>query len=398
MTWDLLLAGGEPFDVAVTDGVIAAVGPDLPRDARVVAEVSGRLVTPGLIDLHTHVGPGYWGIDPDPIAWRTGVTTWVDAGSTGAYTVELLRRAFHEVRVPVLLNISAVGLAGRTGESRDLSNCDVPLAVDTVQQHRSLIRGIKVRVDRDTVGDNGVEPLRRGIAVGETCDIPVMVHIGTTPPALDEVLDLLRPGDIMTHCASGLASPLGPAVRAAVDRGVLLDLGHGSGAFAFDVLERQLDLGLAPHTVSTDLHCRSLPGPVFDLPTTMAKLLAVGVPLADVLHAVTAAPARALGLPGGSLDVGAPADLAVFDVRAEEHEVVDSHLQVRTAPVRLVNVATYVGGRLLPPAYPAGPPPWVSLTPAQRDALARRSRALRDLLDHPLVDASGLAEQFPRNP
>ena len=398
MTYDLLLAGGEPFDVAVTGGVISAVGPALPRDARVVADVSGHLVTPGLIDLHTHVGPGYWGIDPAPIAWRTGVTTWVDAGSTGAYTFDLLRRAGHAVRVPVLLNISAIGLTGRTGESRDLTNCDVPLAVDTVQQHRSLIHGLKVRIDRETVGDHGVEPLRRGLAVADACGVPVMVHIGTTPPALDEVLDLLRPGDIMTHCASGLASPLGPAVRAAVDRGVRLDLGHGSGAFAFDVLERQLDLGLAPHTVSTDLHCRSLPGPVFDLPTTMAKLLAVGMPLTDVLDKVTAAPARALGLPGGTLAVGAPADLAVFDVRAEEHEVVDSHLQVRTAPVRLVNVATYVAGRLLPPAWPQDPPPWVSLTPAQHEALARRRRRLRDLLDEPLVDASGLAEQFPRNP
>jgi dihydroorotase len=397
VTYDLLLTGGEPFDVAVTGGVIAAVGPSLPRDARIVTDVTGKVVTPGLIDLHTHVGPGYWGIEPDPIAWRTGVTTWVDAGSTGAYTFEGLRRAFHEVRVPVLLNISAVGLAGRTGESRDLSNCDVPLAIDTVQQHRSRIRGIKVRIDRETVGDNGVEPLRRGIAVGDACGVPVMVHIGTTPPALDEVLELLRPGDIMTHCASGLASPLGPAVRAAVDRGVLLDLGHGSGAFAFDVLERQLDLGLAPHTVSTDLHCRSLTGPVFDLPTTMAKLLAVGMPLGTVLEKVTAAPARALGLDGGSLTVGAPADLAVFDVRDEEHELVDSHLQVRTSPVRLVNVATYVGGRLLPPAWPQDPPPWVPLTSAQRTALTRRSQRLRDLLDEPLVDATGLAEQFPRH-
>ncbi|MGK5677814.1 amidohydrolase family protein [Actinoplanes sp. URMC 104] len=395
MTYDLLLTGGEPFDVAVTGGRIAATGHALPRDARTVVDVSGKLITPGLIDLHTHVGPGYWGIDPDPVAWRTGVTTWVDAGSTGAYTLDALPA--RAVRVPVLLNISAVGLAGRTGESRDLGNCDVALAIDTVQRRRELVRGIKVRIDHDTVGDNGVEPLRRGLAVGEACGVPVMVHIGTTPPALDEVLDLLRPGDIVTHCSSGIAAPLGPAVRAAVDRGVLLDLGHGSGGFAFDVLERQLDLGLVPTSVSTDLHCRSVAGPVFDLPTTMAKLLAVGLPLDAVLPKVTSAPAAALGLPGGTLDVGAPADLAVFDVRAEEHTVVDAHRQTRTAPLRLVNVATYVSGRLLPPAWPADPPPWAPLTEAQHAALARRRSALRDLLDIPLVDVDGLAEQFPRD-
>ena len=398
MTFDLLLAGGEPFDVAVTGGVITEVGRGLPRDARSVVDVTGRLVTPGLIDLHTHVGPGYWGIEPDPIAWYTGVTTWVDAGSAGAYTLAGLHRvaATAAVRVPVLLNISAVGLAGRTGESRDLGNCDVALAVDTIQQHRELIRGIKVRIDRDTVGDNGVEPLRRGLAAARACGVPVMVHIGTTPPALDEVLELLGPGDIVTHCASGIAAPLGPAMRSAVDRGVLLDLGHGSGGFAFDVLERQLDAGLAPHTVSTDLHCRSVLGPVFDLPTTMAKLLAAGVPLADVVAAVTERPARALGLPGGTLTPGAPADLAVFEVRAEPHPVVDAHRQVRTSPVRLVNEATYVAGRLLPPRLPAAPPPWVPLTDAQRAALAARESAVRSLLTTPLVGVDGLAEQFPR--
>jgi dihydroorotase len=149
MTYDLLLAGATQGDLAVRDGVIVAVGTDLPQDARHVVDVSGRLLTPGLIDLHTHVGPGYWAIDPDPIAWYSGVTTWVDAGSAGAYTLAGLRRVAAEaaVRVPALLNISAVGLAGRTGENRDLANCDTALAIDTIQAHRDLIRGIKVRID-----------------------------------------------------------------------------------------------------------------------------------------------------------------------------------------------------------------------------------------------------------
>lgn len=418
MTFDLLLTGGtlmtagEPAaggdslvtasagDVGVRDGRIAAVGPDLPRDARRVADVTGKLVTPGLIDLHTHVGPGYWGIDPDPVAWHSGVTTWVDAGSAGAYTLDGLRRVASTatVRVPALLNISAIGLAGRTGENRDLDNCDVPLAIDTIQANRELIRGVKVRVDRESVGDNGVEPLRRGLAVAEACGVPVMVHIGTTPPALDEVLDLLRPGDLVTHCASGIAAPLGPAVHAAAGRGVLLDLGHGSGGFAFDVLEAQLAAGLRPFTISTDLHARSLFGPVFDLPTTMAKLLAAGVPLPEVVAAVTVRPARWLGTPGGILTAGAPADIAIFAVRDEEFPVVDAHRQVRTSPIRLVNEATYVAGRLLPPRLPAPPPPWIPLTDAQRAALDARARHLRDLLATPLVGVDGLAEQFPRDP
>jgi dihydroorotase len=178
---------------------------------------------------------------------------------------------------------------------------------------------------------------------------------------------------------------------------VLLDLGHGSGAFAFDVLERQLEAGLRPHTISTDLHARSLYGPVFDLPTTMAKLLAAGLTLSEDVAATTEAPARALGLSGGRLTPGAPADFAVFEVREEDFEVTDAHRQVRRSPVRLVNHLTYAGGRPLIPRLPAPVPPWIPLTDAQRAALAHRDRELRALLSTPLVGAAGLAEQFPRD-
>ncbi|MEV0897801.1 amidohydrolase/deacetylase family metallohydrolase [Actinoplanes sp. NPDC049802] len=397
MTFDLLLTGGDE-EIGIRGGRIAQTGTGLSRDAHRVIDVTGQLVTPGLIDLHTHVGPGYWAIDPDAVAWCSGVTTWVDAGSAGAFTLAGLRRTAEAaaVRIPALLNISAVGLAGRTGECRDLANCDTALAIDTIQANRDLLFGVKVRIDAGTVGDNGVEPLRRGLAVGEACRVPVMVHIGTSPPALDEVLDLLRPGDIVTHCASGIAAPLGPAVRAAAQRGVLLDIGHGSGGFAFDVLEAQLEAGLRPFTVSTDLHARSLHGPAFDLPTTMAKLLAAGMTLPQVVAAATTHPARALGLPGGSLTVGAPADFAIFEVREEPFPVSDAHRQVRTSPVRLINVATFVDGRPLPPRLPAPPAPWIPLTEAQRAALARRDHDIRALLTTPLVDVDGLADQFPR--
>jgi dihydroorotase len=417
MPHDLLLTGGHVIDVgggrtgvldvAVRDGRIADVAPGLPRDAHEVVDVGGRVVTPGLVDLHTHVHPGatYWGIDPDPIAWYTGVTTWVDAGSAGAYTLDALRTAAARsaVRVPALLNIAGPGLTARTGEGRDLGHCDVDLAVATVTANRDLVVGLKVRIDAETVGANGVEPLRRALLAAQACGVPVMVHIGAAPPGLAEVLDLLRPGDIVTHCASAIAAVsdsgvVDPAVRDAYDRGVLFDIGHGSGGFAFDVLEAQLAAGLVPHTVSTDLHARSVYGPAFDLPTTMAKLLAAGMPLDDVVAAATAHPARVLGLADGvgTLTPGAAADIAVFRLEDGPFEVVDAHRQLRRAPRRLVNEATYVAGRRLVPRLPAPPPPWIPLTDAQRAALRLREDALRVLLTDPLVDADGLAEQFPR--
>jgi dihydroorotase len=410
--YDLLFTGGEVLDpggghsgrldVAVRDGLIAEVAPELPRRATSIIDVSGRTITPGLVDLHTHVHPGsgYWGIDPDPIAWYTGVTTWVDAGSAGAYTFDGLRAAIAKrgVRTPVLLNIAGQGLSARTGEGRDLADLDVDLAVGTVLAHRELIRGFKVRIDKETVGTNGVEPLRRALTAAEACGVPVMVHIGTAPPALAEVLDLLRPGDILTHCASGLADPTGPAAHAAHDRGVLFDIGHGSGAFAFETIDRQLGAGLRPYSISTDLHARSVYGPVFDLPTTMMKLLAAGLSLTDVVAAATVRPARALGLNAGTLSVGSPADIAVFHLVEGAFELVDAHRQTRVAPLRMINEGTYVGGRRLTPKLPDPPPPWIPLTDAQRDALLRRENDVRALLATPLVGVDGLAEQFPRTP
>ena len=413
-SYDLLLAGGDVidvggghvgrFDVAISGGRVAAVAEALPAGAaRRVLDVSGKLVVPGLIDLHTHVyaGSTFWGIDPDPVAWRSGVTTWIDAGSAGAYTIDGLRRTVGRfgVRVPALLHVSAVGLTAPTGECVNLANCDVDLAIATIAANRDLVVGVKVRMDRHSTGGNGLEPLRRAVAVADAAGVPVMVHIGVAPPAVGELLPLLRPGDIVTHCASGLAEGLTVAALAAAhEAGVLFDIGHGAGGFAFDVLETQLAAGLVPHTISSDLHVRNLYGPVFDLPTTMAKLLAAGLDLVEVVAAATVNPARALGLPGGAgtLAAGAPADIAVFTVEHGHFELVDAHQQRRIGRRRLVNELTLVGGRALPPSLPTEPPLWAPLTGAQRAALRRRDRAVRDLLGAALVDADGLVEQFPR--
>src|SRR4051794_34064782 len=168
MRFDLLLTGGDVvdpgggrsgrLDVGVRAGRIAAVAPHLdPAEAAEVADVSGQLVTPGLVDLHTHTRGGYWGIDPDAYAWHSGVTTWVDAGTTGAYT---WKEASHRVRSPAFLHISAIGLAGASGESRNLANCDVAAATAAIRAHPQIV-GVKVRMDRGAAGDSGLEPLRR---------------------------------------------------------------------------------------------------------------------------------------------------------------------------------------------------------------------------------------------
>ncbi|MFC7406281.1 amidohydrolase family protein [Georgenia alba] len=417
--WDLVLRGGrvlEPTgsgqvddgvaDVAVRGGRIDAVGPGLSGAAARVVDVSGQLVVPGLVDLHTHVwhGATYWGVDPAPLAWRTGVTTWVDAGSAGAYGMAAFRRGVVEpapVRIHALLNVSGIGLVGRTGEHRELENLDVAAACAVATEHRDLVRGVKARIDRYTVAEHGLEPLRRARELADALERPLMVHIGYGPPTVADVAPHLGAGDILTHCATGAATDLvrdgrpTDVLHGLVEAGVLLDLGHGSGAFAFDVLEAELAAGLRP-IVSTDLHIRSVHGPAFDLPTVLGKALAAGMPLADAVAAVTVRPARALGLDAGTLAVGAPADIAVFDVEEGSFPTLDVHRQVRHAPLRLRNTATYVAGRLLPPAAAAPPPPWVPLSDAQRAAEAERVRRLRDAAPT-LERPEDFDEPFPRD-
>lgn len=418
-SYDLLIQGGEVvdvggghrgrLDVAVKAGCVAAVEQDLSPDlGRCVVDASGKVVTPGLVDMHTHVFPDatHWGIDPDTLAWCSGVTTWVDAGSAGAFGLRAFRSAIrsYAVRVPTLLNISAIGLVGGTGENRNIDNCDVDLAIATIAEHRDIVVGVKVRMDRNAVGDQGLEPLRRARRVADECRVPIMVHISYGPPSVTDVLDLLRPGDVVTHCASGVSSGMltdedtvSESVADAYRSGVLFDIGHGAGGFSFDVLDRQLAAGLEPHTVSSDLHARSIFGPAFDLPTTMNKLLASGLPLDQVIAGATCRPAEILGLPAGvgSLVPGGAADIAVFALEEGDFEWGDAHGVVRRSTRRLVNEATYLAGHRMPPRLPAPPMPWVALSEAQHSALRTRERTIRQLLTTPLVEPAGLDEQFP---
>ena len=294
-------------DVAISRGRIAAVEPGIPADAAFqIIDASDLYVTPGLIDMHTHVyhGATFWGIDPDPVGSRTGVTTWIDVGSAGALTLEGLRKFIierAEVRISAFLNISYIGLTGYDFELANLAYCDSRLFEIVANRNRDILHGVKVRMGATTVGPNGLEPLRRAIEVAERCDYPVMVHIAVPPPSISDILPLLREGDIITHCFTGNGmkliddggQPLEQTLRA-IDRGVILDIGHGAGSFTFKTAEAALAAGIKPHAISSDIHQISIAGPMFDLPTCLSKFLAIGVGLNEAVAMATTAPARLL--------------------------------------------------------------------------------------------------------
>ena len=343
MDFDLIIRGGEVVDPG--SGLLGAAGrrdprrrdrrggPDLPgRGGRRDARRRGQIVTPGLIDLHTHVywGATYWGIEPDPIAARTGVTTWVDAGTAGGYGFPGFRRYVveaSEARVLALLNVSSIGLTAPTYELANLDYSELDLARQIVDANRDVIVGIKVRIDPDTTRGIGIEPLRLARELADQVGLPLMVHVGKAPPALDEIVALLRPGDILTHCFTGHDEPhpgAGRATRTSSAGPGTPDSSStsatGPAASATRSPSAMLAQGCPPDVISTDIHQLSVQGPMFDLPTTLSKFLNLGMSLPDAIERATSRPARAMRRPElASLKPGSPADVAVFASRRALH-------------------------------------------------------------------------------
>jgi dihydroorotase len=390
IAYDLLIANGElidpgaqrigRYDIAVQAGRVAAIAPSIdPTLAARVVDAHGQIVTPGLIDLHTHIywGATYWGILPDPIAARSGVTTWVDAGSAGAYSFPGFRRSIVEpsqARIYCLLNLSAIGLIAPTGEFANLDYCDIDLAARMIAEHRDVILGIKARIDNNTTRQNGIRPLEMARQLADQVNLPLMVHIGNGPPPFDQVAPLLRAGDILTHCFTGgthrIIGPDGrvdPLARELQARGVLLDIGHGTGSFVFDVAEAAMAQGIIPDLISSDIHQLSVQGPMFDLPTTLSKFLNLGMSLPDVIERATIRPARAMRRPElGTLAVGAAADIAIFQVQQGSYTFHDVQMVARPADQQLICTATFVGGTELARQPELPPALWAVLPAHQR--------------------------------
>jgi len=349
-------------DVAITRGMVEAVEKDIsPDQASEMIDASGLIVTPGLIDIHVHVYPGvsHYGIDADAHSLAQGVTTVLDAGSSGADTFEGFRRYVVDVsatRIYALLNISSMGMISPVvGELEDIRFADVEKAIEVIERNRDIIQGVKVRMSRNLIGNNGIQPLLLAKRVAEAVKMPMMVHPGNTPMPLTDILAEMRDKDILTHCFHGLKhgvlddnGHVLDEVREAVKRGVVLDVGHGRGSFSFDVAERALAQGVEPKTISSDLHHYNVFGPVYSLATTVSKFLYLGLSLDEALAKVTATPARLLGIDKqlGILRPGSIGDVSVFELREGSFPLEDTMKKVVTGKSLLEPAAVVKGGRV----------------------------------------------------
>ena len=376
--YDLLIKGGRvidpsqgmeaELDVAVRGAKIASVAQGIPEEqAGQVIRAHGMLVTPGLIDLHAHLFPyvGPYGIEPDPYCVRRGVTSVIDAGTSGAFTFPAFRRFIIEraaTRIRALLHVVSIGMvAGSTpkmGELEDLRYCDPKLAVEAANQNRDLIVGFKIRFSEHYTGPNDLEGMRRARAAADEAGLPIMIHIGGSYSPLEDFLALMKKGDVVTHSfnshLNGLldaGGKLSREVLEARERGVLFDVGHGAGSFSFEVMEKCLTQGFLPDTISSDLYSANINGPVYDLLTTLSKFMLLGMSLEDVIARATVNSARVFnfGASIGSLKPGAEADVSVLELKEGKFTFTDSDGKSRMGRSKLAAVKTVKGGKVFEP-------------------------------------------------
>jgi len=377
MKYDLLIRDGEvidpgaglrgPMDVGITGGKIVEVAAGLrEEDARRTISAKNRIVTPGLVDVHAHVfvNSSDMGENTDRFCNASGVTTVCDAGSAGSANFAGLRFVVDKAvrtRTRAFVNLSAIGIAGtaRSGELAHFPYADPEGCARTIAENRDLAIGVKLRYGPGIVWEYTTEPLKMARQAADMAGVPLMIHITGTPLPLPEILAHMRPGDIITHCFHGQDHGImGPEkqflLREVVEAqrlGIVFDCAHGRGGhFNFPLIEKALDQGFLPDTISTDLtFMTATRGPVFDLTTTMSKLMHFGVSIEDVVLRATARPAKIAGLEGtvGTLRPGANADVAILELRDGNFEFRDTDGNTVTGKRRLINQLTIKDGRVL---------------------------------------------------
>jgi dihydroorotase len=378
--FDLVVKGGDVLDpsqslrgkrdIGIRFGLVEAVEADIPaaRALRVL-DASGKLVTPGLVDLHTHVYPygSALGIPADELVAQQCTTTCVSAGDAGANNFAAFRRhivAQTRTRLYAFVHIANIGLAGfPVPELYNIDFANTDGATKAIAENADMVLGAKVRTSENVIAKHGLEPLKRAIAAceGAGTGAKVMCHIGgvETGALMSQILDLLRPGDILTHAYSGAPNIAGaftnivqdgrllPAALAAKQRGVIFDVGHGGGSFDYTIAERAIEQGCPPDTISSDIHVFSgnTPGRPY-LTWVMSKFLGLGFTLEQVVAMATVAPAKVINRAPklGTLQVGAPADVAIMELVEEQVSFVDTRNNTRTGRAYLKPVQTVTAG------------------------------------------------------
>jgi dihydroorotase len=366
--YDLIIKGGRVIDpsvrldairdLAITGGRIAAVETAVADDAAATVDARGKLVVPGLLDIHTHcgrfpTGPG--------LVLQDGVTGWVDAGSQGAdrigETIAIARSSPQQGRV--LINIGRAGILPE-GDTMDLARADVGAAREAISKNLDFVVGVKARLSRDVAGENDYEVLRRAQEVATSFNLPVMIHMGQTVSPLGKLVDLLKRGDIVTHLfappPNSIIDDSGhllPEVLAARRRGVWFDVGNGqTGHMRWDNITAIMKAGFWPDTFSTDWNMNAHETGVIDLPNCMSKLFGYGMTVSEAIRRATFNASRIFPFLSdrGTLNVGAPADVAVLELRKGNFEFLDNFKNKITGHQRLFPSATVLGGKLVPHA------------------------------------------------
>jgi dihydroorotase len=364
--YDLIIRGGRVIDpsvrldavrdVAIAGGRIALVEPGIAGDAADTIDARGKLVVPGLLDIHTHVART---ADGPPLVLQDGVTGWIDAGSYGADriadTIAVARSAPQPARV--LINIGRAGVVPE-GDTMDLARADVTAARNAISANREFIAGVKARLSRDVAGANDYEVLRRAQEVATSFGLPLMIHMGQTISPLPRLFALLKRGDIVTHMfappPNSIVDERGrilPEVMAARRRGVWFDVGNGqTGHLRWDTVEAIMKTGFWPDTFSTDWNTNSRQTGVIDLPNCMSKLFGYGMTVSEAVARATVNASRTFPLfvDRGTLNVGAPADVAVLELREGSFEFLDNFKGTITGRQRLFPIATVLAGKRIP--------------------------------------------------